>query len=136
MTALSSFSPSHRSSPRKPASSDNYGSFVNVVSWILLITSALAVLTRLATKRALRRRIDIDDAFVIAALVSTGLVLRFLMRTYMLTIWRQIVSIGSGASVSVQTANGLGRDIWILSDDQIIAYQKVRFSWQCQVIVV
>jgi hypothetical protein len=56
--------------PREPGSRDNLGPFVNVVTWILLITSALAVLTRLITKRALRRRIDIDDLFIIAALVS------------------------------------------------------------------
>jgi hypothetical protein len=35
------------------------------------------------------------------------------------------VSIGSGLSVNVQTANGLGRDIYNLTDNQIIAYQKV-----------
>ena len=71
MTALPIFSSSHHPIPRQPGSRDNLGPFVNVVTWILLITSALAVLTRLITKRALRRRIDVDDAFVIAALVST-----------------------------------------------------------------
>jgi hypothetical protein len=34
-----------------------------------MITSGLAVLTRLITKRALRRRVDIDDGFVVGALV-------------------------------------------------------------------
>lgn len=72
MTALPFFSSSHHPIPRQPGSSANLGPFVNVVTWILLITSALAVLTRLITKRALRRRIDVDDAFVIAALVSTA----------------------------------------------------------------
>ena len=55
---------------RQPGSADDLGPFLNVITWILLITSALAVLTRLVTKRALQRRIDIDDAFVVAALVS------------------------------------------------------------------
>jgi hypothetical protein len=55
---------------RQRGSQRGLGSFVNIVTWILLITSALAVLTRLVTKRALRRRIDVDDAFVVAALVS------------------------------------------------------------------
>ena len=54
---------------RQRGSQRDLGSFVNIVTWILLITSALAVLTRLVTKRALRRRIDVDDAFVVAALV-------------------------------------------------------------------
>lgn len=55
--------------PRHPGSEADLGPFLNVVTWILLITSGLAVLTRLVTKRALRRRIDVDDGFVVAALV-------------------------------------------------------------------
>ncbi|CAO2652760.1 Nn.00g021710.m01.CDS01 [Neocucurbitaria sp. VM-36] len=98
---------SHHPIPRQPGSSENVGPFVDVVTWILLITSALAVLTRLITKRALSRRIDVDDAFVIAALIT---------------------SIGSGISVSVQTANGLGRDISSLADNQIVAYQKSEYA--------
>ncbi|KAH7359538.1 hypothetical protein BKA66DRAFT_500717 [Pyrenochaeta sp. MPI-SDFR-AT-0127] len=101
MTAF--FVSSHHPIPRQPGSSENVGPFLNVVTWILLITSALAVLTRLITKRALRRRIDVDDAFVIAALVA---------------------SIGSGIAVSIQTANGLGRDIDLLAANQITTYQK------------
>jgi heme/copper-type cytochrome/quinol oxidase subunit 1 len=82
MTVLPPFVFSHHVLPREPGSSDNIGPFINVVTWILLITSTLAVLTRLITKRALQRRIKIDDAFVIAALVGTtfpsaGYVLRF-----------------------------------------------------------
>lgn len=69
MTAVA-FSTPQRSLPRQPASENNLGAFLNVVTWVLLITSALAVLTRLITKRALKRRIDVDDAFVVAALVS------------------------------------------------------------------
>jgi hypothetical protein len=68
MAALSSI-PSRHPTSRRPGSSTDVGPFVNVVTWILLITSALAVLTRLITKRALRRRVDVDDAFVVLALV-------------------------------------------------------------------
>jgi hypothetical protein len=67
------FFSSHHPIPRKPGSRDDLGPFLNVVTWVLLITSALAVLTRLVTKRAMRRRMDIDDAFVIAALVRDPL---------------------------------------------------------------
>lgn len=56
---------------RRPGSEADLGPFLNVLTWILLITSGLAVLTRLVTKRALRRRIDVDDGFVVAALVCT-----------------------------------------------------------------
>lgn len=54
---------------RHPGSEADLGPFLNVITWVLMITSGLAVLTRLITKRALRRRIDIDDGFVVGALV-------------------------------------------------------------------
>jgi hypothetical protein len=68
MTAL--FVSSHHPIPRQPGSGDDLGPFLNVVTWIMLITSALAVVTRLITKRALKRRVDIDDVFVVLALVG------------------------------------------------------------------
>lgn len=68
MTAL--FVSSHHPIPRQPGSRDDLGPFLNVVTWIMLITSALAVVTRLITKRALKRRVDIDDVFVVLALVG------------------------------------------------------------------
>jgi hypothetical protein len=40
----------------------------------------------------------------------------------------QTASIGSGVSVSVQTANGLGRDSALLTESQLVAYQKVSFA--------
>jgi hypothetical protein len=63
------FVSSHHPLQRQPGSAADVGPFLNVVTWVLLITSVLAVLTRLITKRALRRRIDVDDAFVVLALV-------------------------------------------------------------------
>lgn len=69
MMPLSLFASSHYPLPRQPGSGADIGPFVNVVTWVLLITSALAVLTRLVTKRALRRSLDIDDVFVLLALV-------------------------------------------------------------------
>ncbi|KAL6155154.1 hypothetical protein ACJQWK_00761 [Exserohilum turcicum] len=98
---------SRHSIPRRPGSDADVGPFINVVTWILLITSALAVLTRLITKRVLRRRIDIDDAFVVLALTA---------------------SIASGAAVSIQTENGLGRDISLLTTGQIVAYRKAEYA--------
>ena len=68
MTAL--FVSSHHPIPRQPGSGNDLGPFLNVVTWIMLITSALAVVTRLITKRALKRRVDIDDVFVVLALVG------------------------------------------------------------------
>ncbi|KAJ4987855.1 hypothetical protein SVAN01_06585 [Stagonosporopsis vannaccii] len=98
---------SHHPLPRQPGSRDDLGPFLNVVTWVLLITSALAVVTRLITKRALRRRVDVDDVFVILALIT---------------------SIGSGASVSIQVANGLGREYSTLDEIQIEAYLKAEYA--------
>ncbi|KAF2475868.1 uncharacterized protein BDR25DRAFT_212428 [Lindgomyces ingoldianus] len=92
---------------RHPGSADDLGPFLNVITWVLLITSALAVLTRLVTKRALKRRIDVDDALVVGALIT---------------------SIGSGVSVSFQTANGLGQDFESLAESQIVAYEKSEYA--------
>ncbi|OAL03444.1 hypothetical protein IQ06DRAFT_243335 [Phaeosphaeriaceae sp. SRC1lsM3a] len=107
MTATPPFGFSRHAAPRQMESRHTLGPYINVITWVLLITSTLAVLTRLITKRALRRRIGVDDAFVVAAL---------------------LVSIGSGASVTVQTANGLGRDIATLTEDQIVTYQKAEYA--------
>lgn len=54
---------------RHPGSRSDLGPFLDVVTWVLLVTSFLAVATRLGTKRALRRRIDVDDYLVVGALV-------------------------------------------------------------------
>ena len=125
MTAI--FVSSHHPIPRQPGSGDNLGPFLNVVTWILLITSALAVVTRLITKRALKRRVDVDDAFVLLALVRKTHYLAVYPR---LTIGVQITSIGSGASVSIQVANGLGREFSTLSEKRIEAYLKVSGCWR------
>ena len=54
---------------RHPGSQENLGPFLDVVTWVLLVTSFLAVGTRLGTKKALRRRVDVDDYLVVGALV-------------------------------------------------------------------
>jgi len=57
-------------SSRQLHSSHSLSAIVNVITWFLLVASGLAILTRLLTKRALERRIDIDDALAVAALVN------------------------------------------------------------------
>jgi arginine exporter protein ArgO len=57
-------------SSRQLHSPHNLSAIVNVITWFLLVASGLAILTRLLTKRALERRIDIDDALAVAALVG------------------------------------------------------------------
>ena len=47
------------------------GSSTGIVAWFLLVVSASAILTRLATKWAIRLTFNMDDAFAVAALVKT-----------------------------------------------------------------
>jgi hypothetical protein len=74
------FVSSHHPFTRHRGSAADVGPFLNVVIWVLSITSALAVLTRLITKRALRRSIGVDDAFVVLALVRFDGTWLFLLR--------------------------------------------------------
>ncbi|RMZ73332.1 integral membrane [Pyrenophora seminiperda CCB06] len=106
----------------------NVGPFIDVVTWILLITSALAVLTRLITKRALRRSFDIDDTFVVLALVRFSDNITQFLSCCADVVNSKITSIGSGAAVSVQTAYGLGRDVSLLTENQILVYQKADYA--------
>ncbi|PSN69516.1 hypothetical protein BS50DRAFT_664532 [Corynespora cassiicola Philippines] len=92
---------------RQPGSEANLGPYINVVTWTLLTTSALAVMTRIVTKKAMGRKIDIDDAFIIGALAT---------------------SIGSGIACSIQSSNGLGKDIRYLNESHIIAFQKSEYA--------
>lgn len=54
---------------RHSGSHSDLGPFLDVVTWVLLVTSFLAVGTRLGTKKALGRRIDVDDYLIVGALV-------------------------------------------------------------------
>src|SRR6266567_2649437 len=108
---------------RQLHSSHNLSAIVNVITWFLLVASGLAILTRLLTKRALQRRIDIDDALAVAALV--GYHAETLNPPCNTNNCLQIFSIGSGLAVTVQTANGLGKEMHSLGKTQIIAYEKV-----------
>lgn len=51
-------------------SSDSHGAVVNIVSWLLLIFSSLAVLTRLGTKWAVTKQFHMDDVMIIISQVS------------------------------------------------------------------
>ena len=46
------------------------GKIVSIVTVFLLVTSTLAIVTRLLTKRAVSGKADIDDGLAIMALVS------------------------------------------------------------------
>lgn len=48
----------------------NPGRIVSVVTWFLLAVATIAVLTRLFTKRAVSRRLNVDDGLAIISLVG------------------------------------------------------------------
>ena len=48
----------------------NHGPVVNVITWFLLVTSALSVLARLGTSLAISRGIGWDDYMILISLVS------------------------------------------------------------------
>lgn len=50
-------------------SSQNASPVINIVAWFLLTTSILSVLTRVARKYAVVRRLMADDYLIVAALV-------------------------------------------------------------------
>lgn len=49
--------------------SDNFGPVLGVLVWFLLIITFLFVITRIATKYALSRRLGADDFVILGALV-------------------------------------------------------------------
>ncbi|KAL8802940.1 MAG: hypothetical protein Q9182_003490 [Xanthomendoza sp. 2 TL-2023] len=81
----------------------NHGPIVGVMTWFLLAATVCAVIARVLTKLAISRRFSSDDFLIFAAL---GL------------------SIGQGATVTLQIANGLGRHADTLSASQLEKFYK------------
>ncbi|KAI1465381.1 uncharacterized protein F4812DRAFT_438498 [Daldinia caldariorum] len=88
-------------------SPDNHGSVVNVVSWFLGICSFLLVCTRLVTKWGVSKSFHVDDTMIVVSLVF---------------------SIAQTIAASIAVGNGLGRHQNILSDDNIIFFQKSYYA--------
>lgn len=55
-----------------PIATSKHGKIVSVVTWFMLAAATLAVVTRLLTKRALSRKLNADDALIVASLVSAS----------------------------------------------------------------
>ena len=77
---------------------------INVLTWFMLVTAILSVLTRLGTKYFIFRKWTFDDG-----LVTTSLVL----------------CIAQSIAISIATANGLGQHLGMLSDHKIETVMKV-----------
>jgi len=84
---------------------------INVLTWFMLVTAILSILTRLGTKYFIFRKFTVDDGFAAASMV---------------------LCIAQGIAVSLATANGLGQHRDMLPDFKIESMMKVWIclSWQ------
>ncbi|KAL8821613.1 MAG: hypothetical protein Q9223_000356 [Gallowayella weberi] len=85
-------------------SPDHRGPWINVVTWILLVLMCLATLVKVITKWILIRKLQYDEALIVAATLVTA---------------------GCDAAISVQVAAGLGSTIAALGPADIAKYQQV-----------
>ena len=99
---------------------DNHGLLVNIVVWLALVLSVLAVSARCVIKWLLQRRLHGDDALTTISTIC-GL---FFAGEEILTLIK-VFSIGLTVSISIDLVNGLGQHASALQDNELVAYQKV-----------
>ncbi|MCJ1319622.1 hypothetical protein MMC15_004958 [Xylographa vitiligo] len=88
-------------------SAENLGPIVSIVTIFLLILVILSIGTRFATKAIFRRKLGVEDALVLSALVF---------------------SISQVIAVLVQESNGLGEPIASLTSQQITTFQRTAYA--------
>lgn len=88
----------------KPELKDTWTPAVNILTWFMLVTAILSVLTRLGTKYWIFRKLTVDDFLSIGAIVAC---------------------IAQSIAVSIATAAGLGRHLDTLSDSRKTSLMKV-----------
>ncbi|KUJ11513.1 uncharacterized protein LY89DRAFT_688749 [Mollisia scopiformis] len=94
-------------STRPDISSQHLGPAVSIVTFILLVTSTLALIARLSTKWAVSHRVNLDDLLLGIAL---------------------IFSIGNGISTFYEASNGLGSPTTSSSGAQLLVAQKASYA--------
>lgn len=100
----------------------NHGPVVGVLTWFLLAATILAVVARVLTKFAISRRLTSDDYLIFAALAS---LLKSSTEVIFAKTDPQMLSVGQGVAVAVQTSNGVGQHDTALSASQLNRYYKV-----------
>ncbi|CAG8960222.1 hypothetical protein HYFRA_00012740 [Hymenoscyphus fraxineus] len=85
----------------------NKSPLVQIIVWLLLSTSVLTVLVRIATKTLYVRKIEADDILILVAV---------------------ILAIGQSIAVLVSTNYGFGQQINTLHDSQIEALTKSQYA--------
>lgn len=83
---------------------------INVLTWFMLVTAILSVLTRLGTKYFIFRKWTFDDGLATASLVFC---------------------IAQSIAISIATKNGLGQHLEMLSDRNIENVMKVWMRIAC-----
>ena len=58
--------------PSEIITSDNQSPLVSLVTWVTMTIAILAAITKIATKWAIKRQEELDDAYMAAALVRDG----------------------------------------------------------------
>ncbi|KAH9890135.1 hypothetical protein F4778DRAFT_773126 [Xylariomycetidae sp. FL2044] len=88
-------------------SPENHGTVMNVVSWFLLVTSSLVVITRFGTKRLVSKQFHADDALIIVS---------------------QILGISQTIATSIAVSNGLARHSPESENVGVAAFQKALYA--------
>lgn len=88
-------------------SSDNYGAAVNVVTWFLLVTTLVTVITRTAMKWVIARKTNFDDAVILLA---------------------SVFGIGESIAISLNVSNGLGQHVSQLTVFQQAGFEKSYYA--------
>jgi hypothetical protein len=107
----SSASPSRPFNPRAT---------VNIVTWFLLVVSAVAVLVRLTIKRVTAKRLYLDDALAALSVVSD-----FRKHSTKFLTAKQITHVGSGAATTVASNNGVNNGVASPSVQETIRFSQV-----------
>ncbi|KIX06483.1 uncharacterized protein Z518_04459 [Rhinocladiella mackenziei CBS 650.93] len=84
------------------------GPVVNLVSWVAMTTTCLAVITVLISKLIVLRRLVWNDAIIIAAMLS---------------------SIGFTIAINSQVSHGLGSKLSTVSSAEYAGFQKAGYAW-------
>ena len=109
----------------------DHGPVINVVTWVLLVSTTLAMIARIATKLAVRRKLDRSDV-----VMGVSYVRNLLLDKMRYSSPAKVCSLGQSISICIATSNGLGRHIITLRDEQLDRFQRVSLlgcitSWWC-----
>ena len=101
------------------------GPVVNLVGWVLMVTSVLAVLTVLVSKLIVVRKLGPIDAILTCALVCS--VQQWSFREHLLTML-QVFGIAYIGAVTAQVSHGLGSPVHTISHASYVLFQKAGYS--------